>query len=73
MQSGLREARLARGWRQTETAKMLGISKQSMNDFEKGRRRAYTALLMQMEELFGMSYRELFNLPPLGHGSNTGS
>ena len=56
---GLQKERLARGWTQKFVGEKCGVTKQSICDLEKGRKTFSYRLLVKLEDLFGMSHREL--------------
>ena len=56
----LRQERIKKGWKQSEVAHSIGISKQMMNDIEAGRRKPSYDVLVKLENLFHKSHRQLF-------------
>ncbi|WP_324825124.1 helix-turn-helix transcriptional regulator [Sinanaerobacter sp. ZZT-01] len=56
----LKQERLNRRWTQEDIARKLGISKQTVCNWEKGRRFPRRPVLDNLEKLFGLNYRELF-------------
>lgn len=58
----IRQERIARGWTQDYVANQIGISISGMNRIEKGNRKPRYKHLIGLEDLFGMSHRELFSV-----------
>ncbi|MFV0516602.1 MAG: helix-turn-helix transcriptional regulator [Aminipila sp.] len=56
----LKEERLNHNWTQSELAEKLGVSKQAVCDWEKGRRFPRRNVLLNLEKLFNLSHQELF-------------
>lgn len=56
----LRDERKKRGWTLEDVGKMVGISKQSVCDIEKGRRYPSYKILIALENVFHKNHRELF-------------
>lgn len=52
--------RKQRDWTQVQVAQKLGISPQVVCDWEKGRSFPSRDSLIKLEDLFGMTHRELF-------------
>ena len=59
MRTALRELRKKRGWTQTEVAKHLEITERAYRFIEHGDRNPSFDLMNRMEDLFGVSHREL--------------
>lgn len=56
----LKQERIKKKWTQNDVAQQLGVSPQVVCDWEKGRRFPRRPLLDNLENIFGLSYRELF-------------
>lgn len=56
----IRKERIKRGWTQNFVADYCGVAAQTVCDWEKGRHRPTYDTLDKLEELFGLSHRELF-------------
>lgn len=54
--------RMAHGWTQDYVAKRVGISLVSINRIENGKIKPRYDTLVRLEDLFGMSHRELFSV-----------
>ena len=59
--TGLRKAQ---GLTQTQLGELLGVSQQTINSFEKGRRRVPVSALPTLSEVFGVSVDVLVNAQP---------
>ncbi|MDR2654460.1 MAG: helix-turn-helix transcriptional regulator [Oscillospiraceae bacterium] len=68
MELKIRSERKKRDWTQEKTAKLLGITQTALQKLETGKRNPSLETLLKSEEVFGMDYRELFNLPQLALG-----
>ena len=55
----MRQERIRRGWTQGELGEKVGVTKQTINDIEKGRSGPGYKVLVRLEDLFGLSHREL--------------
>ncbi len=51
----LRSAREEKGWKQTYVAKMLGITSQSLSNYERGDRDPDTSLLARLADLYDVT------------------
>ncbi len=51
----LRSAREEKGWKQTYVAKMLGITSQSLSNYERGDRDPDTSLLAKLADLYDVT------------------
>lgn len=51
----LRQAREKKGWTQVYVAKLLGMTSQSLSNYERGERDPDTPLLNRLAELYGVS------------------
>lgn len=60
MEIAMRRERVKRGWTQEYVAEKCGVSPQVVCDWERGRRKPSYAVLVKLEDLFGMTHRELF-------------
>jgi putative transcriptional regulator len=58
----VKEHRLRRGFSQQELAKLVGVSRQSINSIERGRYIPSLPLALRIARLFGCSTDELFEL-----------
>lgn len=59
----LRQERIRREWTQEFMAKQVGLSLTAIQKIETGQRKPSFDVLVKLEDLFGMDYRDLFNLP----------
>lgn len=59
----IRQERQRRGWSQSKVAKQLGLSQSMLLKIETGKRKPSFDVLVKIEDLFGMDYRDLFNIP----------
>ena len=57
------QERKAKGWTQEYVAGQVGISPEAVSMLETGLRKPSYEILVKLEDLFGMDYRDLFNLP----------
>ena len=55
----LKAARVNAGYTQMEAAKLLGISDQTLLNYEKARSFPDVRILRKIEDLYGVSYRDL--------------
>ncbi len=56
----MRQERIRRGWTQEYVAQKCGVSMQTVCDWEKNRRKPSYDVLVKLENLFGLTHRELF-------------
>lgn len=56
----LKQERISREWTQSDVAKKLGVSKQAVCDWEKGKKFPRRLALENLEKLFNLNYRQLF-------------
>ncbi|WP_324825114.1 helix-turn-helix transcriptional regulator [Sinanaerobacter sp. ZZT-01] len=56
----LTQERLKRNWTQQEVAEMVGTTKQAVCNWEKNRSFPRRQVLNNLENLFGLSYKQLF-------------
>lgn len=59
----IRAARVNKGLTQAEAAKLLGISKDSLWNYENGRSFPNVKVVKKMEEVYGIPYNNLIFLP----------
>ena len=57
----LRDERQKRGWTLLEVGNMVGLSKQTICNFENGHRYPSYKVLLALENLFCKNHRELFS------------
>ena len=60
MKNRIEEIRKARGIRQEELAKMLGVSRQTVSSLETGRYKPSISLAFKVARCFGMTIEEVF-------------
>ena len=60
MNTRMRQVRIERGWTQEYVAKHVGITHVSVYQIETGKSKPTYDVLCKLEQLFGMSHRELF-------------
>lgn len=56
----LRQERIRRGWTQTYVAKQTGLSLTAIQKIETGQRKPSYDVLVKLENLFGLTHRQLF-------------
>ena len=56
----LRQERILRGWTQEFVAEQIGTSHSAVQMMETGQRKPSYDVLVKLENLFGMTHRELF-------------
>ena len=59
----LKQAREGRGYTQAETAKLIGISVETLGNYERGKSYPDIPTLRKIEELYGVPYDRLIFLP----------
>lgn len=59
----IRQERILRKWTQAQVAAMVGTTLSTVQKIETGQRHPSFDVLVKLEDLFGMDYRDLFNLP----------
>lgn len=59
----MRQERIKLGWPQEFVAQRIGVTPETIHHIETGKRKPSFSVLVKLEDLFGMDYRELFNLP----------
>lgn len=62
IQNRVKEMRNARGWTQGELARMVGVSRQSINSIERERYVPSLELALSFARVFGCATEELFRL-----------
>lgn len=60
MKNRIEEIRKARGIRQEELAKMLGVSRQTVSSLENGRYNPSISLAFKVARCFGLTIEEVF-------------
>jgi len=61
----IRQKRIENDWTQGFVAQQVGLSVQAVSFIETGQRRPSFDVLQELELLFRLDYRQLFNLPCL--------
>jgi len=56
----IRQERIRRGWTQEYVAKQLGVSNVAVQYLETNQTKPSYPVLVKLEDLFGMTHRELF-------------
>lgn len=59
----LKQAREGRGYTQVEAAKLIGISVETLGNYERGKSYPDIPTLRKIEELYGVPYDRLIFLP----------
>lgn len=59
----LRTAREFKGLTQAEAAKELGIGKDTLSNYERGKHYPDVPMIRKIEELYGVNYNQLLFLP----------
>lgn len=59
----LKTARELKGLRQAEAAKMIGVSKDTLGNYERGKSYPDIPVLRKIEEVYGVPYSRLIFLP----------
>lgn len=67
----IRQERIRRKWTQDFVAERTGVANTTIHSIETGQRRPSFDVLVKLEDLFGMDYRDLFNLPRRQSRNNT--
>lgn len=62
-QERIRQERINRGWSQSNIANLIGISQGMLQKIETNQRKPSFEVLVKLEDLFCMDYRDLFGLP----------
>lgn len=63
MRLSLKTARELKGLKQSEAAKLIGISKDTLGNYERGKSYPDIPILRKIEETYGVSYDRLIFLP----------
>ena len=63
MKLSLKTAREIKGLKQSEAAKLIGISTDTLGNYERGRSYPDIPILRKIEEVYGVSYDRLIFLP----------
>lgn len=63
MKVSLKTAREIRGLKQSEAAKMIGVSPDTLGNYERGKSYPDIPVLRKIEEVYGVSYDRLIFLP----------
>jgi putative transcriptional regulator len=58
----IRHRRLEQGWTLDYIAYVIGLTSQAISQIETGKRKPSYEVMTKLENLFGMSHRELFSL-----------
>ena len=59
----IRQERMRRKWTQEFVAEQAGVGHTTIHSIETGRRRPSFDVLVKLEDLFAMDYRDLFIFP----------
>lgn len=59
----LKQARELKGYKQEEAAKLIGISKDTLGNYERGKSYSDVPIIRKIEELYGVPYNRLIFLP----------
>ena len=59
----LKQARELKGYNQEEAAKLIGISKDTLGNYERGKSYPDVPIIRRIEELYGVPYNRLIFLP----------
>lgn len=59
----IRQERLLRGWTQQYVATQISLTRTAVHDIEIGKQLPSFRVLVKLEDLFDMDYRDLFNIP----------
>ena len=63
METKMRQERYIKGWTAKYVAKQIGVTVAAVQKMETGKRKPSFWVLVRLEDLYGMDYRDLFNLP----------
>lgn len=63
MKVSLKTARELRGLKQSEAAKLIGVSTDTLGNYERGKSYPDIPMLRKIEEVYGVSYDRLIFLP----------
>lgn len=61
MKTKIWQERIQRGCPRSYVAKMVGVSNEAIRLIENGKRKPSYEVLLRLEDLFGMTHRELFS------------
>lgn len=64
MERMIRQERISRGWTQEQVANAANITPEALSMIEAGKRNPSYPVLVKLENLFGMTHRELFAAAP---------
>lgn len=64
MKNSLKVERAKKDLTQEDLAKLIGVSRQTINAVEKGKFVPSTLLALKMSQVFGVSVNQLFSLEP---------
>ncbi len=56
----MKEERIKRGWTQKKVADVVGLTTAAVSDIENGKAKPSYKVLCALEDLFGLTHRELF-------------
>ena len=59
----LKQAREIKGFKQSEAAKLIGISTDTLGNYERGKSYPDVPVLRKIEEVYGVPYEQLIFLP----------
>lgn len=59
----LRSARVNKGLTQVKAAELIGITPDTLSNYERGKSYPDVPIIQRMEQVYGMSYSELIFLP----------
>lgn len=59
----LKQARELKGYNQEEAVKLIGISKDTLGNYERGKSYPDVPIIRRIEELYGVPYNRLIFLP----------
>lgn len=59
----LKSARVNKNLTQSEAAKLLGITTDTLSNYERGKSYPDVPIIKKMEEVYGLSYSDLIFLP----------
>lgn len=63
MKVSLKTARELKGLKQTEAAKLIGVSKDTLGNYERGKSYPDIPILRKIEEVYGVPYSRIIFLP----------
>ena len=59
----LKSARVTQGLTQVKAAKLIGITPDTLSNYERGKSYPDVPIIQKMEQVYGVSYSELIFLP----------